>query len=136
MNKFQFLGRLSKDVETRWTSATNTQVAMFDIAVNRRRLEQNGERKADFFSLIAYGKIAEFCAKYFKKGQQVLVEGRMQNRTWEDKNGQKRYTTDYIIESCYFADSNKNTNTKEETAQPAIDEDDFITIDETEELPF
>ena len=132
MNRFQFLGRLSKDVEVRYTMATNTQVAMFSIAVNRRRVEPNGERKADFFNLMAYGKIAEFCEKYFRKGQQVLVEGRMQNRTWEDQNGNKRYTTDYIIEKCYFADSNKST--KEEPTE--MTEDDFITIDETEELPF
>ena len=134
MNKFQFLGRLTKDVEIKYTSTTNTQVSLFTLAVNRRYVEQGKERETDFFNLTSFGKTAEFIGKYFKKGQQVLVEGRIQNRTWDDQQtGQKRYATDFIVEQCYFADSNKNT--KDETAQPTL-EDDFITVDETEELPF
>ena len=81
MNKFQFLGRLTRDPEARVTPNTNTPVTTFSIAVNRRFADANGERKADFFNLTAYGKLAEFCAKYYRKGQQVLVEGRIQNRT-------------------------------------------------------
>ena len=105
MNKFQFMGRLTRDPESRFTQNTNTPVTTFSIAVNRRFAEANGERKADFFNLTAFGKLAEFCSKYYRKGQQVLVEGRIQNRTWEDQSGQKRYATDYIIENAYFADS-------------------------------
>ena len=80
MNKFEFLGRLTKDPEVRYTSGNNTQVTTFTIAVNRRFVAQGGERQSDFFNLTAFGKTAEFCAKYFKKGQQVLVTGRIQNR--------------------------------------------------------
>lgn len=130
MNHFQFLGRLTKDPEIRYTASTNTQVAAFSLAVNRRYLSQNGEREVDFFNLTAFGKIAEFVSKYYKKGQQVLVEGRMQNRTWEDQQGQKRYTIDFIVEHCYFAGSNKNTNDTQSS------ENDFVTVDETEDLPF
>ena len=130
MNHFQFLGRLTKDPEIRYTASTNTQVAAFSLAVNRRYLSQNGEREVDFFNLTAFGKIAEFVSKYYKKGQQVLVEGRMQNRTWEDQQGQKRYTIDFIVEHCYFAGSNKNTNDTQSS------ESDFVTVDETEDLPF
>lgn len=132
MNKFQFMGRLTKDVEIKYTSGTNTQVSLFTLAVNRRYVEQGKERETDFFNLTSFGKTAEFIGKYFKKGQQVLVEGRIQNRTYEN-DGQKRYITDFIVEQCYFADSNKNT--KDETAQSTL-EDDFITVDETELLPF
>lgn len=136
MNRFEFLGRLSKEVESKCiatASGKSMEVATFSIAVNRRVVGADGERHADFFNLTAFGKTAEFCAKYFRKGQQVLVTGRIQNRSWVDsQTGQHKYTTDYIIEDCYFADSNK---TKDETAQPVADED-FLTIDETEELPF
>ena len=142
MNKFQFMGRLTRDPEVRYTSGNNTQVTTFSLAVNRRFVAQGGERQADFFNLTAFGKTAEFCAKYFKKGQQVLVEGRIQNRTWEDQNGQKRYATDFIVEDTYFADSKREGGATafDMPDMPQVpastDAGDFITIDETEELPF
>lgn len=143
MNKFQFMGRLTRDPESRVTPNTNTPVTTFSIAVNRRFAEANGERKADFFNLTAFGKLAEFCSKYYRKGQQVLVEGRIQNRSWDDQNGQKRYATDYIIENAYFADSRRDTDMSnagmENTSMAtptSTDDGEFITIDDTEELPF
>ena len=131
MNKFQFMGRLTKDPETRYTQNTNTPVSTFSIAVNRRFTEANGERKADFFNVTAFGKLAEFCSKYYKKGQQVLVE---------DQSGQKRYATDYIIENAYFADSRRDTSSNDindfgETPTSS-DDGEFITVDDTDELPF
>ena len=136
MNKFQFLGRLTKDPEVRYTANTNSQVTSFSIAVNRRYVSQNGERQTDFFNLSAFGKTAEFCSKYFKKGQQVLVEGRIQNRTWEDQNGQKRYATDFIVEQAYFADSRRD-GAGDSFEMPAMnDSSDFVTVDDSEELPF
>ncbi|MEG0872960.1 MAG: single-stranded DNA-binding protein [Clostridia bacterium] len=128
MNKFEFLGRLTKEVETRVTT-NGTIVATFDIAVNRRY--NNEQVKADFFKITAFGKTGEFCSKYFQKGKQVLVDGRVQNRTWEDQNGAKRYATDYIAEQVYFADSNENTE-----SQNNVDTGEFIAIDDTAELPF
>ena len=138
MNKFQFLGRLTKDPEVRYTANNNTQVTTFTIAVNRKFVAQGTERQADFFNLTSFGKTAEFIAKYFKKGQQVLVEGRIQNRTWEDQTGNKRYATDFIVDDTYFADSKREGSemTAESVAIPnSSDLGDFITIDETEELP-
>ena len=142
MNKFQFLGRLTKDPEVRYTANTNSQVTSFSLAVNRRFASPNGERQTDFFNLTSFGKTAEFCSKYYKKGQQVLVEGRIQNRTWEDQNGQKRYATDFIVENAYFADSRREDNgssfsssNSEPTPSSSIDGE-FITIDDTEDLPF
>lgn len=139
MNKFQFLGRLTKDPEVRYTANNNTQVTTFTIAVNRKFVAQGAERQADFFNLTSFGKTAEFIAKYFKKGQQVLVEGRIQNRTWEDQTGNKRYATDFIVDDTYFADSKREGSemTTESVDIPnSSDLGDFITIDETEELPF
>ena len=135
MNKFQFLGRLTRDPEARVTPNTNTPVTTFSIAVNRRFADANGERKADFFNLTAYGKLAEFCAKYYRKGQQVLVEGRIQNRSWDDQNGQKRYATDFIIENAYFADSRRDQDTSDGVPSSSMDGE-FITVDDTEDLPF
>ena len=102
MNKFEFMGRLTRDPEVRYTSGNNTQVTTFSIAVNRRFVSQGGERQADFFNLTAFGKTAEFCSKYFKKGQQVLVCGRIQNRSWDDPNGQKRYETEKTNSENYL----------------------------------
>lgn len=136
MNKFIFLGRLTKDPEVRYTPNTNAQVTSFSLAVNRRFVSQNGERQTDFFNLSAFGKTAEFCSKYYKKGQQVLVEGRIQNRTWEDQNGQKRYATDYIVENAYFADSRRDSNEAGFDMPTTAGASDFITVDDSEELPF
>ncbi len=141
MNKFQFMGRLTRDPETRVIPNSSTQVTSFSLAVNRRFADQNGERKTDFFNLTAFGKLAEFCSKYYRKGQQVLVEGRIQNRSWDDQNGQKRYATDFIIENAYFADSRREDNgnsfgmNNEPTPSSSVDGE-FITVDDTDELPF
>lgn len=136
MNKFQFLGRLTKDPEVRYTANTNSQVTVFPLAVNRRFTSSNGERQTDFFNLTAFGKTAEFCSKYYKKGQQVLVEGRIQNRTWEDQNGQKRYVTDFVIEQAYFADSRRDGAEGGFEMPSVSDASDFITVDDSEDLPF
>ena len=139
MNKFQFMGRLTRDPEVRTTAAANqTQVVAFSVAVNRRFTDSNGERQTDFFNLTAFGKTAEFCSKYFKKGNQVLVEGRIQNRTWEDQSGQKRYFTDYIVEQTYFADSKRDSSGSNEITSAEIPSDDgeFVTVENTVELPF
>ena len=136
MNKFQFLGRLTKEPEVRQTS-TNTQVTAMTIVVNRKFVAAGAERQADFFNLTAFGKTAEFAAKYFSKGSQTLVEGRIQNRTWEDQSGTKRYATDYIVEDMYFADSKKDSNNQGGGAEmPTTETEGFITVDETDELPF
>lgn len=136
MNKFQFMGRLTKDPEVRNTT-NGTQVAVFTLAVNRKFAGQNGERQTDFFNLTAFGKTAEFCSKYFRKGAQVLVEGRIQNRTWEDQTGAKRYATDFIVEDTYFADSKRDNSGSNEIMNSDIPNDgEYITIDDTTDLPF
>lgn len=109
MNKVCLIGRLTKDPEIRYTQTNNTLVANFTIAVNRRFAKETDEVKADFIPIIAWSKTGEFCSKYFKKGQQVGICGRIQTRTWEDEQGQKHYATEVIAEEAHFADSKRDT---------------------------
>ena len=108
MNKVILMGRLTRDPEVRYTQTNNTLVASFSLAVNRRFVRQGEERQADFFNVVAWNKQGEFCSKYFKKGQQVGVIGRLQTRTWDDDKGTKHYVTEVIAEEAYFADSKKD----------------------------
>ena len=107
MNKVILMGRLTKDPEVRYTQTNNTLVASFTLAVNRRFARQGEERQADFFNIVAWNKTGEFVSKYFKKGQQVGVIGRLQTRNWDDDQGQKHYVTEVIAEETYFADSKR-----------------------------
>ena len=106
MNKTVLMGRLTKDPEVRYTQ-NNTPVAQFTLAVNRRFVKEGEERQADFINIVAWSKLGEFCSKYFKKGQQVGVIGRIQTRTWDDDQGQKHYVTEVVAEEAYFADSKR-----------------------------
>ena len=130
MNKVILMGRLTKDPETRYTQTTNTQVTSFTLAVNKRFVKDGEERQADFINIVAWNKTAEFCSKYFKKGQQVGVIGRLQVRNWEDEQGQKHYVTEVIAEEVYFAD------TKKEKSTSAPTEENQFEIADDDDLPF
>ena len=108
MNKVILMGRLTRDPEVRYTQTSNTLVANFSLAVNRRFVRQGEERQADFINVVAWGKQGEFCSKYFKKGQQVGIIGRIQTRNWDDDKGQKHYVTEVVAEEAYFADSRRD----------------------------
>ena len=108
MNKVILMGRLTRDPEVRYTQTNNTLVASFSLAVNRRFARQGEERQADFINIVAWSKTGEFCSKYFKKGQQVGVIGRIQTRSWDDDQGQKHYVTEVVAEEAYFADSRRD----------------------------
>lgn len=107
MNKVCLIGRLTKNPEVRYTQTNNTLVANFTLAVNRRFAKETDEIKADFIPIIAWSKTGEFCSKYFKRGQQVGIIGRIQTRNWDDEQGVKHYATEVIAEEVYFADSKK-----------------------------
>lgn len=123
MNKVILMGRLTKNPEVRYTQSTNTLVASFSLAVNRRFIKQGEERQADFINIVAWGKTGEFCQKYFTKGQQVGVIGRIQTRTWDDEQGQKHYVTEVIAEEVYFAGDKKNSS--ESTNTTTMDNADY-----------
>ena len=107
INKVILIGRLTKDVDVRYTQTTNTLVANFTLAVNRR-FAKEGQQQADFINIIVFAETGEFCKKYFSKGQQVAVVGRIQTRNWDDDQGQKHYVTEVIAEEAYFADSKRD----------------------------
>ena len=108
MNKVILMGRLTRDPEVRYTQTNNTLISSFSLAVNRRFARPGEERQADFINVVAWSKLGEFCSKYFKKGQQVGVIGRIQVRNWDDEQGQKHYVTEVVAEEAYFADSKRD----------------------------
>ena len=116
------MGRLTKDPEVRYTQ-NNKAVTNFSIAVQRRFVREGDTVTADFFNVIAWSKTGEFVSKYFKKGQQIAVVGRLQNRTWDDQNGQKHYATDVVAEEVYFAGSKAENNTNSNTENSDITDD-------------
>ena len=107
MNKVILMGRLTRDPEVRYTQS-NTVVTSFSIAVNRRFARQGEERQADFFNIVAWNKAGEFAGKYFKKGQQIAVTGRLQTRNWDDDQGQKHYITEVVAEELDFAEGRRD----------------------------
>lgn len=142
MNKVILMGRLTRDPEVRYTQTSNTLVASFSLAVNRRFVRQGEERQADFINCIAWNKTGEFVSKYFKKGQQVGVIGRLQTRTWDDDKGQKHYVTEVVVEETYFADSKRDGATDfdtssfgADTAMPTSNDSEF-EVSSGDDLPF
>ena len=130
MNKVILMGRLTRDPEVRYTQTNNTVVASFSLAVNRRFVRQGEERQADFINIVAWSKLGEFCSKYFKKGQQVGIIGRIQTRNYDDEQGIKHYVTEIIAEEVYFAGDKKDATQNEVQAT-----DDF-EITNQDDLPF
>ena len=106
MNKAILMGRLTRDPEVRY-SQNNLTIANFTLAVDRRFVRQGEERQTDFIPVVTFGKTAEFCEKYYRKGQQVLIMGRIQPRTWDDNEGKRHYITEIVCEEAYFADSKR-----------------------------
>jgi single-strand DNA-binding protein len=106
MNKAILMGRLTRDPEVRY-SQNNLPITTFTLAVDRRFVRQGEERQADFIPVVTFGKTAEFCEKYYRKGQQVLIYGRIQVRSWDDNEGKRRYITEIVCEEAYFADSKR-----------------------------
>jgi single-strand DNA-binding protein len=110
MNKVILIGRLIRDPETR--QAGETTVTRFSLAVDRRfRVKDETSPTADFPSVVAFGKTAEFISKYFKQGVKMALEGRIQTGSYTDKDGVKHYTTDVIAEAVEFAESKRAEDT-------------------------
>jgi len=105
MNKVVLMGRLTKDPEVRYSqSAEPVAIARYTLAVNRR-FKREGEQDADFLNCVSFGKQAEFAEKFYKKGMQILVTGRIQVRTFDEPNGQRKWFTDIIVEETEFTES-------------------------------
>lgn len=145
MNKVILLGRMARDPEVRFTQGNEPMaVCRFAVAVDRpyssRRTE--GDATADFINCVCFGKRGESIGQYFRKGNRIAITGRLQVSNWQDNNGQKRYSTDVIVEDFEFCE-NKGTNNGSSApaptpspAQPNNNGNDFFPIDDDEELPF
>lgn len=137
MNKTILMGRLTKDPELKYTSTNNIANCNFTLAVNRKFQKQGEDRKADFISCVAWQKTAEFIIKYFQKGSQIAIVGRIETRTWDDTEGKKHYVTEVVVEDTYFTESKKSGG---ETSKPQSSDstDGVYPIDDSDEseLPF
>lgn len=141
MNKVILMGRLTKNPEVRYSAGNASMaIARYSLAVDRR-VKRQGEADADFINCVSFGKTAEFTEKYLRQGTKVVVAGRIQTGSYMNKEGQKVYTTDVIVEEVEFAES-KNSNEQHNEAatsksKPATDND-FMEIPDgvDNELPF
>lgn len=137
MNKVILMGRLTRDAEVRYSQGNTTAVARFSLAVDRRYNKE--EQSADFINCVAFNKTAEFLERYGNKGTKFVIEGRIQTGSYTDKNGNKVYTTDVVVEQIEFAESkaSSDSNAPQERQQPS-NGDGFMNIPDgiEDELPF
>lgn len=134
MNKVMLIGRLTRDVEVNY-SANSTAVARYTLAINRP-YKREGEQEADFLRCVAFGKTAELAERYLAKGMRVAIDGRIQTGSYTNRDGQKVYTTDIIVERQEFLEKRaENSQTAPDTQ---YDSDSFMDIPDgiDEELPF
>ena len=108
LNQIIIMGRLTRDPELRRTGS-GIAVAAFTLAVDRDfGSRDGGEKETDFIDCVAWRQTGEFVSRYFSKGRMAVVQGRLQNRVWTDKDGNKRYSSEVIAENVYFGDSKKD----------------------------
>ena len=108
LNRVVLMGRLAADPELRFTP-NNVAVATFTLAVGRTYVTKGGERQTDWVDIVAWRQTAEFISKFFKKGQLMAVEGTLQTRTYEDKNGNKRKAVEVVAENAFFCESKQSS---------------------------
>ena len=139
MNKVILMGRLTRDPEVRYTQGDNAMaIARYSLAVDRRFKKDGDEQTADFINCIAFGKAGEFAEKYFRKGTKIAVVGRIQTGSYTNKDGQKVYTTDVVVEEQEFAESKNSGSSDNNQSVPTNKNTDFMSIPDgiDEELPF
>lgn len=146
LNVIAIMGRLVRDPELRQTTTGKT-VASFRIACDRGRRDANGQTQADFFDVTAWDKIAEFIAKYFAKGSLIAIDGRLQSRNYQDKNGNNRTAIEILAHNVHFAGAKNQAAQPASTREPDVappaapaysagSNDDFATIADEGDLPF
>jgi len=144
MNKVILCGRLTRDPEVRYSQGENqTAIARYTLAVDRRYKRQGDEQTADFINCVVFGRGAEFAENYLRQGTKIIAEGRIQTGSYTNKDGNKVYTTDVVVENQEFAESKaaaaKNNGGDAPTKpQASASEDGFMNIPDglEEELPF
>ena len=147
LNKAMVIGRLGADPEVRYTQS-NTAVATLSVATTERYKDRNGEQQenTEWHRIVAWGRLAEICQEYLKKGSLAYFEGPIQTRQWEDKDGQKRYTTEIKALNMQMLDSRgdmgsggsapagRNSGSQNEPVGSSVDLDSFDDMDD--DLPF
>ena len=138
MNKVILMGRLTRDPEIRYSQGESaTCVARFTLAVDRRFKKQGDDQAADFINCVAFGRTAEFAEKYLIKGTKVVGCGRIQTGSYTNKEGQRVYTTDVVLEEVEFAESKNSSNNNTQGRPSPVDANGFMNIqDDLSELPF
>ncbi|MCR4851155.1 MAG: single-stranded DNA-binding protein [Lachnospiraceae bacterium] len=147
MNKVILMGRLTRDPEVRYSQGENSMaIARYTLAVDRRFNRNNDEQTADFINCVAFGRNGEFAEKYLHKGTKICAEGRIQTGSYTNKDGQKVYTTEVVVENQEFAESKGNQGSGDGgfssgngmAPEPSGAGDGFMNIPEgiEEELPF
>lgn len=113
MNKVELIGRLTKDPEIRYSQGENPMaIARYTLAVDRR-FKKDGEATADFINCVAFGKLGEFAEKYLKKSTKIAIVGRIQTGSYTNRDGNKVYTTDVVVEEQEFCESKNSSNTQD-----------------------
>lgn len=136
MNKCIFVGNLTRDPELQ-TTANGVSVCRFSIAVNRTYTNANGEREADFINIVAWRGLADNCAKYLAKGRKVCVVGQLQTRSYDDKDGNRRYATDIVAEDVEFISAGGNANEGGATRAESSSKSSVGTLEPVDDdLPF
>ncbi len=149
LNSVIMMGRLVDKPELRQTS-TNRSVTSFTIAVERSFVRQGDERQTDFFDVVAWSRLAEFASKYYVKGQLIAVQGRMETRTYDDRNGVRRKAYTIVAENLYFAEPKRSGYSSDDQGMPSYESqsqvppafsnsssDDFREIEDADDdLPF
>ena len=141
LNKIFIMGRLTRDPELRRTQ-NGTAVAGFALAVDRDYKNADSTKETDFIEVVAWRSSAEFVSKYFAKGRMAVVEGRLQIRDWQDKDGNKRRNAEVVADNVYFGDSKKEGDSSGgyKAAGKAVDvepgEGEFAEIEDEEDWPF
>lgn len=139
MNKVILMGRLTADPVVRYSQGEKTVcIARYTLAVSRRFKREDEEQQADFINCVAFGHQGEFTEKYLHKGIKIAVVGRIQTGSYTNKDGQKIYTTDVVIEEQEFAESKAASNHSADSQVPGSDKDGFIGAGDgiDEEVPF
>ena len=123
MNKVILMGRLTRDVELKSVNSSNGElsIARYTLAVPRNVKGKDGKVAVDFINCVAFSKMGEFASKYFKKGQRVLVSGRIQMENYTDKDGNKRTSFDIVVEQQEFADSKATTESNAGNSEESND---------------
>lgn len=135
LNKAILMGRLTRDPELRHTQS-NTAVCSFTLAIDRDRKDQNGERQTDFIDCTAWGKTAEFVAKWFNKGTMAIAVGRIQSRKWQDQNGNNRTAIEVNCEEVSFGETKKARDSNSNKSLYVEPEGDFYGSEDDSDYPF